>query len=142
MTAGSHRLTARAYDRSGNLGETSLTVSTNMAAAPDTQPPVIHIQVPIAWTVVRSATTFALTATDNVRVLRVDFIVDNVMKSMQTAAPYSWRLDPTTLYDGPHTLTVIAYDAAGNIARNYVNFSTSTATTVPGLSPTRHYSHI
>src|SRR5262249_22690779 len=41
-----------------------------------------------------------------------------------------------------YSLMVIAYDAAGNITRRAVNFSTSTTTAVGDQNLPRHYTHI
>ncbi len=72
--------------------------------------------------------TLAATASDNVGVTRVDFLVDNVVKGSDTTAPYALAFDSTTLTNGSHTLVARAYDAAGNSgASSAVTFSISNA---------------
>lgn len=68
--------------------------------------------------------TLSATASDNVGVSRVDFVVDGNVKGSDTSAPYSLALDSTTLANGSHTLVARAYDAAGNVgASSSVAFS-------------------
>ena len=74
--------------------------------------------------------TLSATASDNVGVTRVDFVVDGNVKGSDTSAPYSLALDSTTLSNGSHTLVARAYDAAGNVgASGSVGFSVSNAGT-------------
>lgn len=76
--------------------------------------------------------TFAATASDNIGVTRVDFLVDGRVKGSATAAPYSLAFNSTTIANGSHTLSAKAYDAAGNVGTSIaVNFSVSNATS-PG----------
>ncbi|MBW8848729.1 MAG: CehA/McbA family metallohydrolase [Burkholderiales bacterium] len=72
--------------------------------------------------------TLSATASDNVGVARVDFLVDGVVKGSDTSSPYSVALDSTALANGSHSLVARAYDAAGNSgASSAVSFSVSNA---------------
>ncbi|MFM9880060.1 MAG: CehA/McbA family metallohydrolase [Burkholderiaceae bacterium] len=72
--------------------------------------------------------TLSATASDNIGVTRVDFLIDNVVKGSDTTAPYSVTFDSTQLTNGNHTLVARAYDAAGNSgASSAVNFSINNA---------------
>jgi Zn-dependent metalloprotease len=74
--------------------------------------------------------TFSATATDNVGVTKVEFYVDGVLKGTDTTSPYSMTLDSTTLTNATHSLTVKAYDAAGNVGTSTaVSFTVSNTTT-------------
>jgi hypothetical protein len=59
-----------------------------------------------------------VTATDDVKVEKVDLYVDGVLKSIDTAAPYTIDLDTTTLSDGTHVLEARAVDIAGRVTRS------------------------
>ena len=59
--------------------------------------------------------SFNATASDNVGVTKVEFLVDDLLKGTVTSTPYSMTLDSKTLNKGEHILTAKAYDAAGNI---------------------------
>ena len=84
------------------------------------------------------AITFNATASDNVGVTRVEFLVDGVLKATDTTAPYSFAFDSTTIVNGAHTLTAKAYDAVNNAGTSAaVGFSVSNAvadTTAPTAS--------
>ncbi len=70
--------------------------------------------------------TFSATASDDVGVSRVEFLVDGVLAGSDTTAPYSVTMDSLTLTNGSHTLVGKAYDAAGNVGTSTsVPFSVS-----------------
>ena len=61
--------------------------------------------------------TLTATATDNVGVAGVQFLVDNnALGAEDTTSPYSVTWNTTTVANGTHTLTARARDAAGNTA--------------------------
>ena len=72
--------------------------------------------------------TLSATASDNVGVSRVDFLIDSVVKGSDSSSPYSISFDSTTLTNGSHSLVARAYDAAGNSgASSAVSFTVSNA---------------
>lgn len=76
----------------------------------DTTPPTVSASVS------GSSGTISLnaTASDNVGVMRVDFLVDGVLKGNDSSSPYALSLNSTTLSNGSHSLVARAFDAAGN----------------------------
>ncbi|NCF14865.1 MAG: CHRD domain-containing protein [Gammaproteobacteria bacterium] len=86
-----------------------------------TAPTVAAVQAP-AGTVNRTV-TLTVTATDNVGVTTVRFLVDGALLGSDTTAPFTIDWDTSAETEGDHTLTAEAEDAAGNVG-------TSTATTV------------
>jgi hypothetical protein len=56
-----------------------------------------------------------VTATDDIGVAHVEFLLDGAVGVDDTSAPFQQTLDTTTLSNGVHTLGARAYDAAGNI---------------------------
>jgi hypothetical protein len=122
LANGSHGLVAKAYDAAGNVG-TSATVSFSINnPIVDTTPPTVSA----SETGTSGTITLAATATDNIGVARVEFLVDGVLKGTVAAAPYSMTLDSTTLANGSHGLVAKAYDAAGNVGTSTtVSFSIS-----------------
>ena len=108
---------------------------TQGAGSPDTTPPTVSAsESGSAGTITLSAS-----ASDNVGVTKVEFYVDNALKSSLTAVPYQTTLDSTTLSNGSHTLIAKAYDAAGNVGTSSaVSFSVSNSsggdTTPPTVS--------
>ena len=92
----------------------------NFAAQPvatiDTVPPSVAITAPAAGAI-SGTTTIAANATDDTGVAGVQFRIDGASLGAEvTAAPYSIAWNTSGVADGPHTLTAVARDAAGNTA--------------------------
>jgi hypothetical protein len=90
----------------------------------ESQPPTVTIDAPTAGAAVSGVMPVQVTATDDTRVTSVEFYVDNVLRAVETSAPYSWNFDTTTIANGVHTLTVKAYDPAQNIGQASLTFTT------------------
>jgi hypothetical protein len=83
--------------------------------ATDTTPPTSAITSPAAGASVSGTISVAASATDNVGVVGVQFRLDGVnLGAEDTSAPYSVSWNTTTAALGPHTLTAVARDGAGN----------------------------
>jgi hypothetical protein len=118
---GSHTLTAVARDAAGNVSPVSapVTVTVNNAPPPpppDTTPPTVSITAPINGATVKGTVTVTASASDNVGVVGVQFLLDNGVNGSAeaTTAPYSVSWNTATVSDGSHNITAIARDAAGN----------------------------
>jgi PKD repeat protein len=115
---GSHTLTAVARDILGTQF-TSKPVTVTVFNAPpppppDTTPPTVSITSPANGATVSGTITVTASASDNVGVAGVQFLLDGVARADDTAAPFSTPFNTTTVANGPHTLSAIARDAAGN----------------------------
>lgn len=86
------------------------------AAAGDTTPPTVSMTSPNDGATVSGSVTISATASDNVGVAGVTFLVDGVIVGTDNSAPYGYSLNTTTLTDGVHSITARAADAAGNQA--------------------------
>lgn len=84
--------------------------------ATDSEAPVVSVTSPSAGATVSRTVTVKASATDNVGVDRVELFVDGVRLATDSSAPYEFRWDTTKVANGSHTLTAVAYDAAGNSA--------------------------
>jgi hypothetical protein len=115
---GSHSLTAVARDAAGNRATSApVAVAVSNGAPPDTTPPTVSITSPTSGASVSGTVTMTANASDNVGVAGVQFLLNGVNVGAEvTAAPYSAPWDTTTASRGPHTLTAVARDAAGNRA--------------------------
>jgi hypothetical protein len=84
----------------------------------DTTPPSVTLTAPgNNATVSGSTVTVSASASDNVGVASVQFQLDGAnLGAQQSAAPYSVIWDTTATVNGPHSLSEIARDAAGNQA--------------------------
>jgi Big-like domain-containing protein len=81
---------------------------------PDSTPPSVTITSPPTG-VVSGTIAVSASASDNVGVAGVQFRLDGVnLGAEDSLAPYSISWNSTTAPNGPHTLTAVARDAAGN----------------------------
>jgi hypothetical protein len=126
-------LTNSSINGSGEVGVgrlpsyTGTTYVDNFSYVPvtiESQPPIVTIKTPAAGATVSGVVPVQVTAVDDTGVTRVEFYVDNVLRAVKTAAPYTWNFDTTTIANGVHTLTVKAYDPAQNIGQASVTFTT------------------
>jgi hypothetical protein len=109
----------------------------------DSQPPTVTITVPPPGATVSGTTNVQVSATDSDGVSRVEYYVDSVLRAVDDLAPYTWSFDTTTVANGSHTLTVLAYDAAQNIGRASVTFATQNDfTALPQPAIPQHSSQI
>ena len=111
VNAGIFTVTLTVSDAAGNSAADTMTVTVR-----DTTPPAVAFTTPIDGANVSGAIGVAAAASDNVGVVRVEFLVDGVPRGNATTAPFSLTLDTTTLANGNHTIEAVAYDAAGNSA--------------------------
>src|SRR5439155_7352480 len=108
---GAHTLTAVARDAAGNVS-TSPAVS---VTKPDLTPPTVSITSPPGGATVSQTITVSAAASDNLAVAGVQFKLDGLnLGAEDTTNPYSVSWNTTTAATGPHTLTAVARDAAGN----------------------------
>jgi hypothetical protein len=81
----------------------------------DTTAPTVSLTAPAAAATLHGVVTLSASASDNVGVVGVQFLVDGVAVGAEdVAAPFSITWDSKAVGDGPHTITARARDAAGN----------------------------
>jgi beta-lactamase superfamily II metal-dependent hydrolase/chitodextrinase len=105
---------------------------------PDTTPPATSISAPANGATISGTTSVAATASDNVGVTKVEFYLDGALQSTDTTSPYAWSWNTTTSTNASHSLTTIAYDAAGNTGSSAAVSVTvnNVADTTPPSAPT------
>ena len=103
-----------AFDAAGNLSAQSSPASATTQAAPDTTPPTVSVTSPSNGQTLSATVKVTASASDNVGVVGVQFFGDGMPLGEATTAPYSIFVDTTLLSDGPHMITAVARDAAGN----------------------------
>lgn len=95
---------------------------TPTATPVDTQPPTVSITSPLNNSYVTHGTrvTLKASASDNVKVTKVQFAVNGALLSSDSSSPYSanWRVP--TRRGVTYTLTATAFDAAGNEASSSI----------------------
>ena len=105
--------------------------------ADDTTPPTASITAPAADETLTGIVTIEVTASDDVGVISVAFLVDDErLGAADTSAPYSFEWDTTAVADGAHEIAVEASDAAGNVGRATVAITVANDVTAPAVSIT------
>lgn len=113
MGDGVYLLGASAVDLAGNVGESS---PVSVTVFTDIQPPVVEIVSPVPGAVVEGIVLVQASITDAGTIANATFRADSVIFATLTVPPWSASLQTSTLTNGPHVLTVVAQDAAGNSA--------------------------
>ena len=107
---GAYVLAAVARDAAGH---TTTASSVSVVVANDILPPLVAVTSPGAGTVAGSV-TIAATASDDVGVVSVEFLLNGQSFGMDTSAPYSLDWDTATAANGVYAVTAVARDAAGH----------------------------
>src|SRR5437667_1619270 len=82
--------TVAAYDAAGNLSAPSSSASATTPAPPDTTPPTVSITSPVSGATVGGTTSVTASASDNIGVVGVQFLLDGANLGVEdAAAPYS-----------------------------------------------------
>lgn len=111
---GSQTLKAVAYDLAGNSSQSMISVTVRNTN--DTTAPSVVITSPANGTRIGAKLNVSVSASDNIGVTKVELYMDGVLMGTDTAAGYSFSLNPKRISSGTHSLVAKAYDAAGNVA--------------------------
>jgi glucose/arabinose dehydrogenase/PKD repeat protein len=110
----------RVYNRALDPAEIEADMTTPVGSAdpdPDTTPPTAQLTRPADGATVTGTVTLTADASDDRAVAGVRFRVDGVdVGAEDTSPPYSAQWDSSKAAAGPHTLTAVARDVAGNTA--------------------------
>src|SRR3989339_770572 len=88
----------------------------NPPPPPVDNPPTINITAPANNSVVSEVVAIEGTATDDNGISKVCFYMNNVLKSTDTTAPYTYSLDTTQYTNGTHIIKAIATDTIAQTA--------------------------
>lgn len=84
---------------------------------PDVTPPESSVVTPAASSTISGTISLTAHAWDNTGVVSVQWYVDGTsVGSAQTVSPYTVSYDTSGLASGPHTISAVAKDAAGNVS--------------------------
>jgi thermitase len=115
---GSYSLVAKAYDAAGNMGSSS---PVSVTLGNDTTPPVITSITPSSTlTVSVPKQTITASATDDKGVAKLSLSIDGKEVATTTGSSISYNWNTRKVSSGAHTVTVRAWDAAGNTASQSV----------------------
>ena len=110
------------------------TVGATFAVVADTTAPTVAVTAPAPGSTVSGTVTVSATASDNVAVAGVQFLLDGALLGAEDAtSPYSVAWNTATATAGSHTLTARARDAAGNQTTSAAVSVTVTAVVSTGL---------
>jgi hypothetical protein len=122
LADGGHTLKAVAYDAQGASATTQISFTTlNRAPTPrDTTAPSVSLTAPVAGTVIRrhSTVTLAASASDDVGVAFVDFLVNDRLVCRASTAPYRCSWNTGSRHPNSYAITARARDAAGNVSQS------------------------
>jgi hypothetical protein len=114
LTPGTYYYVVTAQDAAGNVGAPS-NQATGVATS-DTINPTASITAPANGATVSGTTTVTASASDNVGVAGVQFLLDGAaLGAEDITSPFSIAWDTKTASNGTHTLSARARDAAGNL---------------------------
>jgi chitodextrinase len=116
--------TVDAFDAAGLHSARSFSTSatTLSGSSGDTQAPSVSITLPTNGSTVTATTTVSATASDNVGVVGVQFLLDGMnLGSEDTTSPYSVSWNTVTATNGSHTVSARARDAAGRTTTSSVS---------------------
>jgi hypothetical protein len=116
-----------------DYGFASFTASDDLVS-PDNQPPLVILTAPPAAAMISNTVVISATATDNVAVAGVQFMVDGKKLGAEvTSPPYTKIWDTTSASNGFHTVRAVARDSFCNWA---TMSSTVTVSNPLPLAPT------
>jgi hypothetical protein len=93
---------------------TSGPVTIGSSTSSDTTPPSVALTTPADGSTVSGSVQLAATASDDVGVVKVEFLVNGSLVATDTSAPYTATWDSATALNGKAQLAARAWDAAGN----------------------------
>jgi hypothetical protein len=132
LAPGTYYYVVTAQDLAGNVGPAS-NQATGTATA-DATNPTATMTAPANGATVSATITVSATASDNVGIAGVQFLLDGIaLGAEDTSAPYSISWDTRTASNATHTLSARARDLAGNLGTSATVSVTVSNTAVSGL---------
>ena len=109
---GTRTLAVRAFDAAGN---TTLSPPITVTVAPENVPPAVAMTSPAEGTTVAGTIMLTADATDNIKVERVELLVDGAVITADYVSPYSTAWSTGSRPNGAHVLQARARDTVGNV---------------------------
>lgn len=118
---GTYYVAIRMYTSSAASTSYTATVGYYTISGGDYEKPVVSITSPNNGATVQDTISILATATDNEGVIKTQYNIDGGSWVDDLTAPYAWSWDTTTASEGSHTITVRAYDEAGNFEEDSIS---------------------
>ena len=97
--------------------------------------PAVSLEAPGDGETVSGLVAWSATATDDDRVLHVTLQVDGAASAVDEDEPWQGAFDSLALTDGPHVLTVLAEDPAGNVGSDAITVTVQNEVAPTDLPP-------
>jgi thermitase len=120
----------------GRVNAYKAVLAAQSVPAGDTIPPTVTISSPGNGATVAGTIQVQGTATDNVGVTSIQFLVDGTQVSSASTSPFAFAWSSAGVANGSHTLTVQASDAAGNVGSSVITVSVNNVIVVDTTPPT------
>ena len=112
---GTYDLVALAYDTAGNLGQSNvISVSVDNEIFQDTEAPAVTITSPGDGASIGNLETVRASASDDSGINRMELFLDGDLKAVKYNSELKWNWNTRKLSKGAYTLSVKAFDTAGN----------------------------
>ncbi len=121
------------YDQIFGWGRVNASRAVVAAGGGSLPPPTVTISTPPPSSILRAVVTVQGNATAPTSLSSVELWVDGAKAGTTTAASFSFNWDTTAATNGPHTLTVKAYEPSGVTGQASVNVSVTNYT--PDTTP-------
>jgi hypothetical protein len=130
-------LLGQAEPMQGGMGNGRMKLSGAIQTVSDRTAPTITLITPTGGGAVFGSVRVSASASDNVRVAGVRFLLDdNPLGAETTTEPFELAWMTTAVSNGSHKLTAIARDGAGNQSSSIVNVTVSNDTAAPTVALT------
>jgi hypothetical protein len=130
-------LLSKALRMTPGMGAGRVNLFDAVRALPDTTAPVVAVVTPASGGSVYGTVLVSASATDNVSVAGVKFLLnDQMLGPEDTAAPYEFQWTTGAMANGTHLLTVVARDGAGNLTTSSSSVTVFNDTTAPTVALT------
>src|SRR4030067_677956 len=106
----------------------------DVTATVDHAPPTVEITNPSDQAVVSGTTLVTANATDDVEVVKVEFYIDGFLKLTDISAPYTFSWDTTSVSNGSHSITAIAYDLVNKSASDTITVTVTNQSPTPAAT--------
>jgi hypothetical protein len=116
---GVYDLLSRAYDASGNVGQSN-PITVHVSNPKNTTPPSVSITSPTNGSTIGKKVSIQVSASDNVGISRIELYIDGVLKLVTNSSTISWSWNTVKVANGQHVISAKAYDGAGNAGSNSI----------------------
>lgn len=109
-----------AYNSVGNSAFSNTASATTTANSVDTTPPTVKITSPSNGITVSNPTKITGSGSDNVKLKELKLAIDGAVTASTSGSSISYNWTTNKVAKGPHTITLIGTDTAGNMSQTSI----------------------